>query len=71
MRTGIALAAVLISSVAAEAADFQVLTSKDPKLAWKSVELPGGKTANYTLGMRRRSTRSSSTARPGPSSCST
>ncbi len=51
MRTGIALAAVLISSVAAEAADFQVLTSKDPKLAWKSVELPGGKTANYTLGI--------------------
>jgi hypothetical protein len=51
MRTGIALAAVLISSVAAEAADFQVLTSKDPKLAWKSVELPGGKTASYTVGI--------------------
>ena len=51
MRTGIALAAVLISSIAAEAADFQVLTSKDPKLAWKSVELPGGKTATYTLGI--------------------
>ncbi|HXF52671.1 MAG TPA: esterase-like activity of phytase family protein [Hyphomicrobiaceae bacterium] len=50
MRTKLALAALLICGTA-EAADFQVLTSKDPKLAWKSVELPGGKTASYTLGI--------------------
>lgn len=36
---------------AAHAADFQVLNSKDPRLAWKTVQLPNGKTANYTLGI--------------------
>jgi hypothetical protein len=51
MRIRIALLAMLVGGVAAEAADLQVLTSKDPKLAWKSVALPGGKTANYTLGI--------------------
>ena len=51
MRMGIALAALMIGSVAAEAADLQVLTSKDAKLAWKSVKLPDGRSATYTLGI--------------------
>jgi hypothetical protein len=51
MRMVFALVVASFASVAAEAADIQVLTSKDPNLVWKSVTLPDGKTANYTLGI--------------------
>jgi hypothetical protein len=51
MPIGPALAILLLGSAAAEAADVEMLASKDPKLAWKSVALPGGKTVNYSLGI--------------------
>ncbi len=47
---GFALANLALASIAA-AADFQVLSSDDPKLEWKSVELPDGKRATYTVGI--------------------
>lgn len=51
MRLLITATAALIAASAAHAADVQVLTSKDPKLAWKTVALPNGKTADYTHGV--------------------
>jgi len=54
MRRTQRVAAALVGTIVATsamAADFQVLTSKDPKLQWKSVTLPGGKQVTYTLGI--------------------
>ena len=35
----------------AVAAEFKVLTSEDPQLAWKTVTLPNGKPTSFTLGI--------------------
>jgi hypothetical protein len=42
---------LLAMTLGANAAEFQSITSKDPKLAWKTVTLPNGATANYTHGI--------------------
>ncbi len=44
-------AAALSLPAIASAADVTVLTSKDPRLVWKSVTLPGGKQTTYTHGI--------------------
>lgn len=51
MRMTISAIASFLAVGIVHAADVQVLTSKDPKLAWKSVALPNGKTGAYTHGI--------------------
>jgi len=54
MKTAFLAATAVVSAIiagSAFAADFQVLTSNDPKLQWRSIDLPNGKKANYTHGI--------------------
>ena len=42
---------LLAMTAVASAAEFQTVTSKDPKLAWKTTQLPTGQTVNFTHGI--------------------
>ncbi len=50
LRSSIAIVA-LIAATAATAADLKVLTSKDPSVAWKTIQVPGGDKKSYTIGL--------------------
>jgi hypothetical protein len=49
--TGATLAVTLLLALPAAAAEVIVLSSNDPKLAWKDVKLSDGKTVTYTQGI--------------------
>ncbi len=44
-------AGTLAAAAQAQTIDVQMLTSRDPALAWRTLDLPNGKTVNYTLGV--------------------
>jgi hypothetical protein len=44
-------AGTLVGAAQAQSINVQTLTSSDPALAWKTLDLPNGKKAEYTLGV--------------------
>ena len=52
-RASVLTGALMIGLATAQAADFTVIESKDPKLHFKSITLPDGKSVTYTHGSDR------------------
>ena len=50
-RASILTGALMIGLATAQAADFTVIESKDPKLHFKTITLPDGKSVTYTHGV--------------------